>query len=878
MGGSYRSSSSSSSSSSGSYRSSYSSSSTSRSSHSSSSSSSSGSGYTSSSPEPTSYFKTKNYEINIHFNENGSAHIKEKFIVIAKSAKVGIVRAKFSPLFEWKIENLTVSPDGYVRGDLPHQIYLIWSEGTNEKDLPLEIEYDIKNGIDFLGNFPLVYWSITRTALEANDVKMEISWDPNIQWKNLEIKQKRYETTISDYVYEEIKSERINNSIRIDANSINKDFRDFIITGFLEEGNNFEMRAETPSENLKYYDIKQTSRINTNTSNEHSGTILIPDEGKEIERNPSLSFESNYFLSYSYDSIFSFLTPTYQFIYGLSDSLSSSFWTLYYANIIQIPKRQILEGKNYHTFDIAYSKLGEHKTSFDGKKEIIQILPFQIRYENHTLGSFSMELEFPEELDLKSTSVQMFISNCHYCSTFDPVLSLPIEIGKDKNKIFLNWENPLPTGYFPMIQIETDSRYFSPNYFYTYIAALRAFFIAPGAGSNTGYLLINSFLFLTPFLFSLILYKNKMRKKSEKEKQVKFLLSIQKDDPTFTLEDFNSKSKYIAERIVTAWSDGDMNPARHFISAGVFQRFQIQLKLLKEVDGIQNLMREFEVQSQEILAISNFNEYATVHVKFKCVAKDFSVPIHSTQQQIESIFKQTSLGSYEEVYSFARKITAKTEAGKDLIHNRCPSCGAESPYRHNTNKCQFCSSIFNSGESDWVLSEITQIVEWNPERFKSEENFAKEHHSLPTSIQIIEDRASALLWKWIYAKTKGNSDFIRRETLNKTILEQSKTKELFYLPVVGAAEIKKLEKQEKELLAEVTIHWSAARSVQALAENRVTNLRLRLKQGRAANLGFSEVSCKNCGAPYPEMDSNQCSYCNEPIPELVSDWLLESIR
>ncbi len=874
MGGSYRSSSSSSSySRSSSYRSSNSySSSSSRSSNSTSSS-----GYTNSEPEPTSYFTSTNQEIFIHFNADGSVHVKEKFIVQKNTAQVGIVRKKFSDLFDWKVENLKVTPSNYWGFELPHQININWSKGDNDKDIPIELEYDIKDGIHFLGNFPLVSWSIARNSKDSSDLKFVVTWDHQIAWKRMELKQKRYDQEISDYVLDDLDSEKIDFGLKVNGNSFHPDYREIIVTAFLDESTPLYQTGNNNSDKKNLYHIRQTSKLFQDTSIDHFGFLLVPTENKLPDRKFTINFNHSYFFDRSQNDFLAFLSPDYQFVYNFQDGLTSSFWTLHYASIEQTPEKRIENNKEFYSYKIGYTKLGEHKVIERNKKQYVQIIPFLINYPDHVLGSISLELEFPEYADLNQTEVKMYISDCDYCSEITPVLNLPVEIGKDKNRILLNWDNPLPPKYFPVIQIETKPEYFSRSYIGTYFAALRALLLSPGSGTNTGYLFFTSLLILIA-CFIIYLPIRKWKKHYLNKKTLDQLVrTIQISDPSFDLCLFLEKSKFIAEKIVSEWCSGDMNAARHFISAGVFQRFQIQLKLLKEVDQIKNIMKDFQVLQQEPLSITNYNDYQTVHLKLTCSARDLSLPKDSTAEQIEIGLKATSIGTYEEVYSFSRKIGAKT-TGKDLIHNQCPACGAESPYSHSTNKCQYCGSIFNSGEADWVLSEITQMIEWNPNRFKSEESFANKHTKIPTSIQIIEDRASAVLWKWIYAKTKGNPDLIKRETISQSLLQNTKNKESFFIPVVGSAEINEIEKVGNEYVSEIYIHWSAARSAKALAEYRRTSIKLRLRENRDTKLGFSEVSCKNCGGPFPEVDATKCSFCSEPIPSLISDWLIESIH
>jgi len=68
------------------------------------------------------------------------------------------------------------------------------------------------------------------------------------------------------------------------------------------------------------------------------------------------------------------------------------------------------------------------------------------------------------------------------------------------------------------------------------------------------------------------------------------------------------------------------------------------------------------------------------------------------------------LETFYEVWSFARRVGAQTLAKGGSLEGRCPECGADVPPAE-TVRCEFCKAIVNSGLHDWVLAEITQIVE-----------------------------------------------------------------------------------------------------------------------------------------------------------------------
>jgi len=883
MGGSYRSSSSSGyrSSSHSSYRSSHSSSSY-KSSSSSSSYTSTGSSI-SSLPEPTAYFKSSNHKIKIHFKADGKAIVNERMDVISDTAKVGIIRKKFPVLSNWKILQATVIPDTYRISDYNWELDVHWPEETNKAVTPVELSYELEKGVDSIGNIPIVYWEINKNSAQIEGSEFEISWDPEIHWKSFQLQQKYYDSFIYKSITKPIALIKSDNKVSVNFSSAHPDYSSLIITAFPESLPNVSLANENSDRDAtkEFYRVKQTSYIGTNRIDRHEGTVdVLQSTSSEWDR-PHLDFNAFDYSpgSTSMGRSTSLFSPTYQFVFGIEGDLETSFWHLFSGQLIS--DRMVVDEKNrnFKTNNITFQKLGEHSQSPDGNREIIRFYPFNLgAFSSIKLNSLNMEIVLPKETNQEKTSVKVFLSKYDSLShSPEGTIELPIGIIKNDNRYTINWTETFPDGYLPLIQIETETTPFYTNPFLVYFSALRFFFIAPGSGSNIGYLASFGLLLISPFIIIFLFLKKAKEKVHVVQSHIATIHKIKKNDPDFQEDDFFAKTKFIGEKIVESWSSGNMEPVRHFISAGVFQRFQIQLKLLKEIDGNKNLMKDFKIDHQSIIGFDSSGDYQTVHLMLNCSAKDITVPISVSEPEIERKFKHANIGSYREIYSFSRKTSAATQIGKDLIHNQCPSCGGDTNASHITTKCQYCGNIFNSGECDWVLSEITQEVEWNPNRFIDNESFVQKYPDCPTSVQLLEDRASALLWKWIYAKSLGDETILKREVANESLLKKSKQKEVFYIPVIGSAEMQNLNKENGSFRTDCNFRWSASRSSNAIPEHKRNTLKLILNTTRDAKLGFSESACKNCGAPYPEVDATHCIYCKEPIPEIVNDWLLYDI-
>lgn len=871
MGGSYNSSSSSSSS--RSYSSSSSRSFTPSKSSSSNSSSPSNSSYTytSSTPQPTATFKTKDHRIKMRLQSNGEITVEESFVVLAYEAKVGIKRENLLSHGDWIISDINVSPNvGYANYNNEY-IWVQWSEGNNNINLPIRITYIIKNGVTWFGNLPILQIKFSKTQSLSDFRSLEFEWNNQISWAS--------PPSVFHQVYNEeksyqelIRAEDVSISLEkiLFSPKVGSKFQNsLIIKGFPGSSLFSKPNLSADLAPKLTYEIEQTVTIHSEGKNEYNSSIQIKGIENELEI-PSIDFGVHRF-SASQSSWNQFFTPDFQVVFDLSN-FETSFWHLFSATFENLDVSKLSEGAKAK---FAFSVFGEQSIDFSQTKTSFVRIPLLSGYPRPAISKFKTRLKFSDPVDTNQTDVYLILSNCTYCDSPEEGDSITIPIHqnwKDGNFDF-EWNGILESTISPYLVIKQKQSSLVYNPLNVTYAVLNAFVESPGSGAHTSYL----FFFFSTIL-SLILIgwfeTRRQRKISLKRQKSKSLLNaIHTHDPQFEWKDFVKKVEVISEKVVNAWVEGDMAPARHFISAGVFQRFNIQLKLLTEIDRSKNIMKDFAIRNIELIHVTVDQVYMSIHLKLTCSAKDLTIPIDRPDAEIQTKLNKTSEGVYEEVHSFTRKLTCQTNKDIDLIHDFCPSCGAKSPVSHESTKCQYCGSVFNSGESDWVLSEITQMVEWKSHEFEGKSDI----NSQGFAKQILEDRASALFWKWIYFESLGNSSILKRESTPKfwETLSGKKISPMF-LPVIGSCKLTQLELTQEKPEATLEFRWSAARGKDLLPEHRRNRIKILLLKPRQSDLGFGETSCSNCGAPFPELDAMECSYCKASIPNLVSDWLIDA--
>ena len=503
----------------------------------------------------------------------------------------------------------------------------------------------------------------------------------------------------------------------------------------------------------------------------------------------------------------------------------------------------------------------------DGKIEFDFHIPCPPLYTHQMyLKSYNIQLKLPEGIEEDKIRISLYSATSGYSEEGDPSVILhPVSFEKEGSiysihsllpqslpaRLVVNVELPASS-----ISVSTALHYFymvqeavkSPLNFPLYIFSLPVYF----------------FILLLGFVTIKIFQK---RNPVTQVQATEIEVFLKEKDPNFSSSEFQKRANQIATILQTAWNTSNMEKARPFLSSGVFSRMNTQLELLEKKDGVMNKMSDFKILSSSIEGSALENSYYSIHLKMNFIAKDVTLPKESSASQIQSELHSANPQEYSEMYSFTRKLTATTEVSKSLLEGKCPSCGNSADFKHPTVKCAYCGNIYNSGETDWILSEITQMVEW-----KGVSDFSTTEYSS----QVLEDRASSLFWKYLKAKTLGNQIFISREADSSFLQKESFSGSELYIPVVGAVDLKKLEKTNDTYLAELLIKWSSA----SVKDGEITGKESKLFMVRkltAKDTGFSESSCSQCGAPYPELDSTICEYCSTKIPTIVDDWIISEI-
>lgn len=358
------------------------------------------------------------------------------------------------------------------------------------------------------------------------------------------------------------------------------------------------------------------------------------------------------------------------------------------------------------------------------------------------------------------------------------------------------------------------------------------------------------------------------RATAKQKRENEILKSLRQHDPDFDIEAFYRRGREIATRIQHSWSAGNMRDCRRFLSQGVYNRFRLQLKIMRELEKRRNVMADFNIKEFYVLTHNRSGEFDCLTVRLEAEARDTWVSMEAPDTEVEKAARSAPLQSFVEIYSFMRKASAKTEKEQPL--ENCSHCGTPFPAEGETNKCKSCGAVMGSGTFDWVLAEITQLGEY----------FGVQNgKDLPAGLSPdrIEDRASFIFWRDVMARCTGNRNYVARDATNAYLADKPEQQQLHDI-AVGAADLKSVESGEQGLKAKVMIKWSAADKPGKPVRHRRSSLHLLARSADAQSQTFADPGCPSCGAPLPETDSETCAYCRSTIARKNPDWLLERVE
>jgi tellurite resistance protein/ribosomal protein L37AE/L43A len=360
--------------------------------------------------------------------------------------------------------------------------------------------------------------------------------------------------------------------------------------------------------------------------------------------------------------------------------------------------------------------------------------------------------------------------------------------------------------------------------------------------------------------------------------------------PNFSQTEFYDKATTAFFKIQDAWQKQNLSAVRQFISDGIYQRFEAQFIMMRELEQ-SNAVSDIEVEDLRIVAVENDTYFHIIHL---------SITASMTDNFVSKKYSDLNSGGYEtftEYWTFVKKVNA---TGKINLFDatNCPNCADSIENKlGEVSQCPSCGTQINNGAYDWILSEITQAEEFasNYNQQKNRTSFYKRltekgFSSSEFSPQYIEDKASNAYLQLKIATALGDQKRIARfcsNTYTEKTKNQFNDRFLYNRLFIKDASLVNVYETETAILAalsitsvtqKVSVNNSQLKLINASAITTKDYLILSRSKKMTANT-FSAMAhnCSNCGAPVEDSLQLTCKYCDAALNDNSKDWIVENL-
>lgn len=174
-------------------------------------------------------------------------------------------------------------------------------------------------------------------------------------------------------------------------------------------------------------------------------------------------------------------------------------------------------------------------------------------------------------------------------------------------------------------------------------------------------------------------------------------MDISKYDNTLDNAMFLTKVDNIFVMLYSSIMDRNLNRVKHRVSDDIFEKYEKFVNDLIDKKQIQ-MYGELNVKSSEIVNIDNTDDLI---VTVKLITRYLN---YIVDEQYNYISGDTN---EREEHELLLKLVKRKDADKLAASRHCPTCGALMDISNN-GQCNYCGSIFNIEDYDWVLIEINE--------------------------------------------------------------------------------------------------------------------------------------------------------------------------
>jgi len=360
-------------------------------------------------------------------------------------------------------------------------------------------------------------------------------------------------------------------------------------------------------------------------------------------------------------------------------------------------------------------------------------------------------------------------------------------------------------------------------------------------------------------------------------------------NPEFNAEAFKTKVKTAFIQIQEAWMLKDMSKVRKYISDGMYQRLNIQFKMMNILDQ-ENIIDKLLVKNVYIDKIEYDGNFEIIHTAIHASIVD---------KFVSSKYPQLNNGGAEEFVEYWSFIKKRGIKEQNLFNTQnCPKCGAELPKNAgDVSQCSYCKTITNLGDYDWILSEMTQADDYISiySKVSKESALSMKIQELcktneDFSIQNIEDKASNGYLQIVTAQTLKDPSIMRR-FVSDELYEKLKIfndSEIVYnryylndVTLIGANLINNknvLSIAIKSSYQRVMLKEGKAILLDQVVMSKTETIQMSRDVAPQVSKGslYAHV-CPSCAGPVKDTIDTKCQYCGNELNSTKSEWIITAI-
>lgn len=372
----------------------------------------------------------------------------------------------------------------------------------------------------------------------------------------------------------------------------------------------------------------------------------------------------------------------------------------------------------------------------------------------------------------------------------------------------------------------------------------------------------------------------------------KGLAAFQQRNPGFSEEKFLARVRTAFMGVQNAWSAGNMAPVRRYISDGVYQRFNTQFKMMKQLE-LTNKLEKIEILQAKVHSYDRDGGYDVAHVAIGASLND------RFESKKYPDLNSGGIEAFTEYWTFIRK--NGVEEKNIFDSENCPQCGAELPKdMGDVAKCAHCGAITSMGDYDWVLCEITQqddflfqnrkLTLYDGGHISKVRNVAGDIPGF--SVQHIEDKVANGFLQIQTARTMKDPTLMRRfvsdklfDAMSETITNEAPF--VYYRIYLSDVTVNGANRDGNRINLAVAVKMSYQRV--NIVENRIqrqdlsvisdtwqVNLSREVSDAPAKGSLYAHV-CPYCGGTVGDTTDVKCQWCGSVLNSPKGEWIITSI-